>query len=311
MSRRHGDVWEEGGVWWVQSGKRRCRVKGERTCDDDRACPRCCTWRDAPMFAPRRGKKPCLTCTICRDDRKTRGPTKGHLACKAVHDAWKARQAACGLCGGAFDDDDDTETDHIDETKKECRAAMFSAYDWYAAHGGAERLARDLMNGQLLHTKCHRQKSRAAQKRKRDPDVIATFTAGAARRTCTRCKREQRADRFVSHSTRHPTWTKSCQTCRDYVIKSMNNPSTVPGSIRKRYRDEKARLDEDGVCACGCGASLRNRAFDTSSAHWMRGNVSARCAGPSSTRATKTSLTSTRGRVRTHNKPISSIFFNC
>jgi hypothetical protein len=178
-----------------------------------------------------------------------------------VHDAWKARQCACALCGGAFDDDD-TETDHIDETKKECRAAAFSQYQWYAAHGGAERLARDLTNGQLLHTKCHREKTSAARKRKRDPDVIAAFTVGAARRTCTQCKREQEADQFVSHKSRHPTWTKNCQTCRDSAIKSLNNPSTVRGSIRKRYRDLCDRLDEHGVCACGCGASLRNRAFD-------------------------------------------------
>jgi hypothetical protein len=263
MSRRHGDVWEEEAVWWVQSGKRRYRVKGTRTCDDDRACPCCHTWRDAPLFTPRRGKKPCKECTICRDDRKTRGPTKGHLACKAVHDGWKEQQAACGLCGGAFDGDS-VETDHIDETKKECGAAHFSNYNWYAAHGGAERLARDLTeNGQLLHTKCHREKTSAARKRKRAPDEVATFTMGAVRRTCTtpNCKREQEADQFVSHKSRRPTWTKKCQTCRDSTIKSLNNPSTVHGSIRKRYRDEKARL-EDGVCECGCRRPLRNRAFD-------------------------------------------------
>jgi hypothetical protein len=108
-----------------------------------------------PCLAPRRGKKTCQTCTICRDDnrddKKTRGPTKGHLA-------------------------------------------------------------------------------------------------------------EQRADRFVSHKSRQPTWTKSCQTCRDFATKSRNNPSRVPGSITKRYRDLCDRLDEVGVCGCGCGRPFRNRA---------------------------------------------------
>ncbi len=174
-----------------------------------------------------------------------------------------AREIAGSLCGGAFDDEDDTETDHIDEAKKECRAAVFSNYCWYAAHGGVARLERDLVdNAQLVHTKCHREKTRAALKRKRDPDEIAAFTAGAARRTCTNCKREQEADQFVSHKSRHPTWVKCCQTCRDIYTTSRNNPSTVHGSVRKRYRDEKTRLDREGVCCCGCGRPLRNRAFD-------------------------------------------------
>jgi hypothetical protein len=31
METAPGDVWEEGGVWWVQSVNQRRRVKGERT----------------------------------------------------------------------------------------------------------------------------------------------------------------------------------------------------------------------------------------------------------------------------------------
>ena len=37
-----------------------------------RACPQCYTWRDDAMFAPRKGKKPCMTCTDCRDKWKAR-----------------------------------------------------------------------------------------------------------------------------------------------------------------------------------------------------------------------------------------------
>ena len=139
------------------------------------------------MFVARRGKKPCLTCTDCRDKRKSRGPTKKHQECKAVHDAWKALQGSCSRCSRAFTTDDCVETDHIDETKKKCRQATFSSYNWYAAHGGPDKLKEDLEdNGQLLHTKCHREKTSAARKRKRDPEEVNAFTADEDDRTCKR-----------------------------------------------------------------------------------------------------------------------------
>lgn len=250
-------------MWWMERrSTNRCRVKGTRHVDSI-ACPQCCTWRDPPMFAPRLSKRPCKTCTACRDARVARGPSKKQLECRAVHTAWKQRQVTCAWCGDAFNVDDDVETDHIDETKKECRGANFSNYSWYASHGGASRLERDLSdNAQLLHTKCHRAKTSAARQRKRDPSVIEAFTVGAGHRTCTSCKRSAPPDQFVSNTTRQPTWTKKCQSCRNDVNKSNANPSTIRGGIRKRYRDEKATLDKSGTCACGCGVALRGRAFD-------------------------------------------------
>ena len=48
---RHGSVWQEDGMWWIQSGKQGRRVKGERTLEC-RACPQCYTKPFGLRFTP-------------------------------------------------------------------------------------------------------------------------------------------------------------------------------------------------------------------------------------------------------------------
>ena len=245
-------------LWVVHNTKtqNRLRVKGGRTCDTDKVCPTCATWHPATAHAPHSGrKKETVVCCFCRDVQRKRGYSPKQQKCKDVHDAWKREQlenASCTICQLPFEDGQTVESDHIDETLKVCQKAKFSAYIWYASHGGGPAQLRiDLENnGQLLHVHCHREKSRHCQKRKRSSEEIADFlkTRGVAPRTCTKCKRCQPATQYVNNNTRTPKWTQWCQTCRDSNTKSRNNPSTLQGSIRKTYLGMKTRATRCADC---------------------------------------------------------------
>ena len=229
-------------------------VRGDKANDDDKPCIDCLHWRPAAAFDMRNdGVTPCAMCTTCLDMRQE---------CRYQLQQWKEEQKACKECGEAFKTTDAVDVDHVDDEKKKHEFTNFAYYMTTAAIQGGDpvqHMLDDLAdNAQLLHHRCHKEKTRRKMQWKQEH--VTTWARELLRdqgpRTCTSCAHTRPAHEFVSIRTRKPSWALTCSSCRASGRASKRKADTQAGSIREAYR---AHLDlVDGLpCQCGCPNFLR------------------------------------------------------